>query len=326
LAAFLLLTVGLSQSKNFTLRDDLAGQDFFDAFYWWDYRDPTGGYVDYVSQSQSRSQNLSYVDEAGRFVLRADSTNVVLEGRQGRASNRLHSRRKMGDGILVAKFSRMPVGCGTWPAFWTCTTESWPKGGEIDIIEGANDQGPLNLASLHTLNGCTIPNGTSEMDTSTSYQADCAYQPGCSKRFSLTDSFGQDFNSNSGGWYALVRDTRGEYAKGISIYFWPSDTPPSSLPRAVTSSKGQAPDYVVTDSNATGQDAIELEKWGTPAVLFPNGNSTGRGASCLMEEYFDDHEIIINLTFCGYWAGETFSSSGCSLLHSNSTCEDFVRS
>jgi len=31
----------------------------------------------------------------------------------------------------------MPVGCATWPAFWTLSsTGPWPAGGEVDIIEG----------------------------------------------------------------------------------------------------------------------------------------------------------------------------------------------
>lgn len=34
-----------SDARNFTLRDDFAGNDFFDNFRWWSYSDPTDGTV-----------------------------------------------------------------------------------------------------------------------------------------------------------------------------------------------------------------------------------------------------------------------------------------
>lgn len=52
--------------------------------------------------------------------------------------------------------THMPEGCGTWPAFWTVTADQWPQGGEIDIIEGVNDQGN-NLVSLHSTALCSQP-------------------------------------------------------------------------------------------------------------------------------------------------------------------------
>jgi len=40
----------------------------------------------------------------------------------------------------------------TWPAIWETKESNWPAGGEVDILEGVNDQGP-NAATLHTLSG-----------------------------------------------------------------------------------------------------------------------------------------------------------------------------
>jgi beta-glucanase (GH16 family) len=36
----------------------------------------------------------------------------------------------------------MPAGCGTWPAFWLVNDDPnrWPYDGEIDIVEGVNEQ------------------------------------------------------------------------------------------------------------------------------------------------------------------------------------------
>jgi hypothetical protein len=43
----------------------------------------------------------------------------------------------------------------TWPAVWE-VGDNWPYGGEVDIVEGVNDQAP-NRATLHTGPGCTMP-------------------------------------------------------------------------------------------------------------------------------------------------------------------------
>lgn len=91
---------------------------------------------------------------------------------------------------------------------------------------------------------------------------------------------------------------------------------------------------MVTNSNATGNDLEELNKWGRPSAFFANtANSSasaavlasGNGSVCQMPNYFDEHEIIINLSLCGDWAGETFGYSGCAARYNNVTCETFVR-
>jgi hypothetical protein len=321
-------------ARNYTLRDEITGRKFLDAFYFWAYNDPTNGTVEYVDELTAVAKRLAYVDPNGRFVMRADNTTLIPSGK-GRPSVRIHSKRKVADGIIVGKFSHMPQGCATWPAFWTCTTEQWPRGGEIDIVEGANDQGPRNLASLHTLYGCHIPGGSRSDQTGFTGQADCSYQPGCSASFNADRSYGPGFNANGGGYFAVRRETRpGD--PGIGVYFWPITTAISSLPAAVAAAADgtSAPKYVVTNSNATGNDRSELSKWGTPAAFFantPNATAsqtalaTGQGSVCQMENYFDEHEIIINLSLCGDWAGETFGYSGCAARYGNVSCETFVR-
>lgn len=333
LAAILLLSSAVL-AGNYTLRDEITGNQFFDRFWFWSYADPTHGTVNYVDQRTATKNNLAYVDTNGRFVIRADNTTVVSPG-QGRQSVRMHSNQLVADGVIVGKFSFMPQGCATWPAFWTCTNGDWPAGGEIDIIEGANDQGPRNLASLHTLYGCHIPAGYRSDQSGFSSQSDCAYQPGCSASFTANNSYGPTFNQNGGGYFAVRRETRpGD--PGIGVYFWPITTSASSLPSAVAAIADgtSAPKYVVTNSNATGTDRSELNKWGRPQAFFANtANSsasatalaTGEGSVCQMPNYFGEHEIIINLSLCGDWAGETFALSGCAAQYNNMSCDDFVR-
>ena len=231
LLAVVLLLSSAVLAGNYTLRDEITGRQFLDRFWFWNYADPTHGTVNYVDQLTAVANKLAYVDPNGKFVIRADNTTIVPAG-QGRQSVRLHSKRLMGDGVLVGKFSWMPQGCATWPAFWTCINGDWPAGGEIDIVEGANDQGPRNLASLHTLYGCHIPGGYRSDQGGFTAQSDCAYQPGCSSAFTANNSYGPGFNQNGGGYFAVRRETRpGD--PGIVVYFWPITTSSSSLPSAV---------------------------------------------------------------------------------------------
>lgn len=337
-----LVVVEVRAGRNFTLRDDISGNGFFDAFTWWDYADPTHGFVDYVSQSDAQKAQLSYVDSStGRFVMRADDTTTFSVGSgTGRKSVRIHSKNTMGDGIVIAKVSKMPTGCATWPALWTCTRGNWPSGGEIDIVEGANDQGPTNLASLHTSDGCSIPggigygnrtsvdaatknatsltSGTIRLDSGTTQATYCTGQPGCSVRFSGANSYASSFNDNGGGWFVMTRDTVAG-GSGISVYFWPASASPPNLIASSTA----APYLVIPDVNASASSnslttSSEGQNWGYPAAHFPNNAST-----CDMQKYYGQHEIIINLSLCGDWAGETFGQvSACQ--QTGVSCEAFV--
>ncbi|PWN43788.1 hypothetical protein IE81DRAFT_321952 [Ceraceosorus guamensis] len=340
-------------ARNFTLRNEIRGDGFYDSFYWWNYGDPTHGTVDYVSKRESQSLNLSYVDAStGNFIMRADDASIASPSSSGRKSVRIHSIDKLQDGVVAMRVKHMPSGCGTWPAFWTCTTSNWPAGGEIDIVEGASDQGPRNLASLHTTAGCTIPAGNSSISTGFTGQTDCQYQPGCSESFSLSNSFGPAFNQNGGGWFVMVRDTSPISSTsnesdlsssttttrlpgpGISIYFYPSSTSSTDLPSFLSTNRTLP--FVLTGLNATNPalGGRSDENWGRPAAFFPttptpalraigSSNTTDDAPSCPMDRYFDEHEIIINLTFCGYWAGETFPYV--STCPKNTTCDEYVR-
>lgn len=74
--------------------------------------------------------------KGNQFFMKADSTNKVAQGGRGRSSNRIVSQKSYLDSVIVLDVVHMPEGCATWPAFWTVTAGQWPKGGEIDIIEG----------------------------------------------------------------------------------------------------------------------------------------------------------------------------------------------
>jgi beta-glucanase (GH16 family) len=72
----------------------------------------------------------------------------------GRRSVRLESNAKFNSGLFIICLDHMPVGKGTWPAFWTFGP-NWPNSGEIDIIEGIWTMN-RNAVTLHTKQGCKM--------------------------------------------------------------------------------------------------------------------------------------------------------------------------
>jgi len=151
-------------------------------------------------------------------------------------------------GVYILDLNHMPVGCGSvscsptacisrtdqqWPAWWTVVHEGWPKGGEIDIIEGANalptpngrawnatnpttptDTYQLNenAASLHIQGTCQLTPqyqlgevGQVTCDARINGNSGCGVYMGGEETYGA-GSFGQQFNNNGGGWYAMWRD------------------------------------------------------------------------------------------------------------------------
>jgi len=228
------------------------------------------------------------IAEGDRFILRADDQTVLDPQGPGRRSVRLRSFEQYKNMVLIVDLSHMPQGCGTWPAIWTFS-DPWPNGGEIDIVEGVNDQSP-NSATLHTNAGCTMPANRSQRGTTS--QTDCNAlindNAGCGVKLPTSNSYGPQFNENGGGWYAMERS-----ASHISVWFWPRN--------------GAVPDDV-----QSGGGQVSPDDWGTPDAYFP-------ATTCDIDAHFAAQWIIINLTFCGDWAGNTYGTSGCP-----GTCVDYV--
>ncbi|RDB27908.1 putative glycosidase C21B10.07 [Hypsizygus marmoreus] len=268
--------------------DSHQGSGFLKSFSYQAISDPTHGRVNYVDSATAASQNLTY-SSGDHFLLRADFKKVLTASGPGRNSVRLKSNKQYTTSVTVFNVRHMPQGCGTWPALWTVGAD-WPNKGEIDILEGVNDKGP-NAATLHTNAGCTMPSSRSQTGTSTGNNCDSAAtnNAGCGVKFTDSRSYGPTFNSNGGGWYAMERTT-----SYIKVWFWS---------RAATN---------VPSDVKNGATSVNTSNWGTPIAYFPN-------TSCPIGSKFGAHNIIINLTFCGDWAGNVYSSSGCP-----STCADFV--
>ncbi|KAF7366964.1 putative glycosidase C21B10.07 [Mycena sanguinolenta] len=269
--------------------EHIAGAGFYNSFNFEAIADPTHGRVNYVDQNTAMSTNLTFSSD-NTFVLRADHQSVVPAGSAGRNSVRIASKNAYTTHVAVFDIAHMPQGCGTWPAVWETNEVLWPAGGEVDILEGVNDQG-TNQATLHTSPGCTMP--ASRPMTGTPGQLDCNTavngNTGCSVMFTPPTSYGPTFNANGGGWYAMER-TNGF----ISVWFWSRNDP-----------------TVPADVRAGGS-TVDTDNWGTPAGYWPSTST------CDLESHFAPNNIIINLTLCGDWAGAVYPAS------CPSTCIDYV--
>ncbi|KAL1676386.1 glycoside hydrolase family 16 protein [Schizophyllum commune] len=262
--------------------ESFVGQSFYDGFDFQAIADPTHGRVNYVDAQTAKDKNLTYAS-ADSFVLRMDSTTVLDPAGAGRDSVRIRSKNTYTTHVLVADVRHMPQGCGTWPAIWETNEATWPAGGEVDILEGVNDVVP-NAATLHTSPGCTMPATRDELGTPTQADCDTAVNgnAGCGVKFSDATSFGPALNAQGGGWYAMERTD-----SFIKVWFWPRGA--ADVPIGVSE----------------GHDDVDTANWGTPQAFFPSD-------TCNIAEHFDAHNIIINLTLCGDWAGATFNTDGCS--------------
>lgn len=239
--------------------------------------------------------------------MKADSTSVVSPISRGRDSIRITSIESYDQAIIVANISHMPVGCGTWPAFWTFSGNSneWPKGGEIDILEGVHFN-TVNVVALHTSPNCTMDakesyGRQSGHFLSTNCDVNFNFNQGCNVEFSnttckcananATESYGTCFNANQGGYY--IAEKNRDY---IRIWFLPRDDYRNNLFEATDCSRTIASDDLPSIADA----------------YFPLRNDC-------TPDHFGTHKMVFDLTLCGDWAGNTFTSAGCGL-----NCTDLV--
>lgn len=111
-----------------TLQTDYSGNNFLNKFTYFSGADPTNGFVQYQSQADAQSKGLAFVRN-NRIIIKPDNTTVTPNGRP---SVRLESTARYNSGLFLFDLNHMPIGCGTWPAYWMFG-DNWPNNGEIDV-------------------------------------------------------------------------------------------------------------------------------------------------------------------------------------------------
>jgi len=273
----------LQISLAYHLTQQYAGSTFFNGFDFFTAGDPTHGYVNYVNQT--RAQQQGYIGLRGNAVyIGSDMKNVVKSGR-GRDSVRLNSHATWNAGLFILDASHMPAGCGTWPAWWL-VGPNWPNAGEIDIVEGVN-QNTQDATTLHTSSGCDMSaedknsfTGQWGLGSDGSPATNCFVQApreypnqGCGI-VAGSGTYGAPFNSAGGGVYVL--EWTGTY---IQAFFFPRNGIPADI-------KAGNP---------------QPQNWGKPYAFFQLGTHCPN-------VHFEQAAMVINLTFCGDWAGGVFGA------------------
>jgi len=278
---FLFLVLAVSTTFSYNLHVNYSGAGFFDPWDFYTQGDPTHGVVDYVNHQTAQTAGLIGVRN-GAVYIGCDAKNKVT-GR-GRQSVRISTREIWNGGLFVMDADHMPTGCGTWPAWWL-VGPNWPSGGEIDIIEGVN-KGTVDQSTLHTNAGCVMTHENNSLFTGKWASKNCLGNTGCGI-IGGANTYGAPFNSAGGG--VFVTEWTNTF---IRMFFFPRGRIPADL-------NTQSP-------NPNG--------WGLPFAYFMLDSECPAS-------HFKDHTMVINLTFCGDWAGAVFGAQ-CPGMGS---CTDYVK-
>lgn len=293
LYAFTMTSVSLAQNTSviWVIQDTYEGQTFFDTFDFYTGSDPTNGMVTFVDEQTAFSSGLVYVTSDNQVIMHGDNTTWLPLG-TNRSSVRISSQAMYNTGLFVLDLDMAPWGCGVWPAFWTLGSGTWPYNGEIDIIEGVHDN-EHNQVTWHTAPGCNLTATTNFTGTivqtngvdNLQCNAFINDNAGCGVTEWSRASYGPYFDSQGGGVFAMKWDDNG-------IAVW-------SFYRAAV------PEDIVNG-------LPDPSTWGEPdAELAPN--------SCNINQFFANHSIVFDITFCGDWAGNSYATSGCP-----GTCEEIL--
>ncbi|KAF2868936.1 glycoside hydrolase family 16 protein [Massariosphaeria phaeospora] len=249
----------------------------------------TDGFANYISQADPQHAQLAQVVD-GKIYLGVDSTTVLDANHSpGRKSIRAESKDEFSSGLLVADFAHIPGNvCGIWPAFWLLYDSATYS--EFDIIESVS-LSPANEVSLYTSkNPCTLTAHPSTGHVRHTQCSTTAALSGCGVN-APAGTFGDAVNHKGGGvWATLIEDD------GIKVWYFERGHVPLDLQREVPEPRG----------------------WGTPILDFGKG-------SCDVKAAWQKMKIILNITFCGAYAGDGWSTfSKCQAKTGYQTCNEYV--
>ncbi|CAH7669030.1 concanavalin A-like lectin/glucanase domain-containing protein [Phakopsora pachyrhizi] len=285
-------------SNSWRKSQTISGSSFFDH---WEFQErwdsTTHGAAYYVNREDAQRLKLAYVDENHRAILAVDSKtdlsndtmpSVLLNTTDGthqvnplglRKSVRIESIKTYDFGsLIIADFYHVPQGCASWGAFWMYGS-NWPYDGEVDILEGFNDN-IKNIATLHTTANCSHDPSGNQIGKVLQESCDISinYNAGCSVQDTSLETYGSEFNKRGGGVYATV------YTKeSITVWRWTRE----EIPKDIT------------------EDKPDPNTWGTPVATWLNGDS------CRLSKHFKPQNLVFTITTCGDADRETYKQTKC---------------
>lgn len=292
-----------SSKTGYSLTTSYKGSTFFDNFSFFTGPDPTNGFVNYTSRLTAASSGL--VGFIHNLTSNDDTAYIGVDYTTKSATTR-NSVRLIGDkkfnagSMAVIDVRHIPVQHGVWPAIWMLGADgTWPASGESDILEYVHTAS-ANAVTLHTAPNFIVDNSTEAFQGSL-VDSNCNAvnaTKGCSITMEHNTSnntlatAGKAFNAQGGGVY--VHDWT---AEGITVWLFPRDNLPADLVAGTP------------DSSTWTQK--------------PLAKFTGKGD---FGTTFKNMQLIINIDFCGDWAGQptVWSGSGALKATGAETCAEFV--
>mmetsp|Transcript_5385 Transcript_5385/g.10752 ORF Transcript_5385/g.10752 Transcript_5385/m.10752 type:complete len:496 (-) Transcript_5385:16-1503(-) len=294
----------------------------------------SNGYVFYVDKSTALKDDIIRYNPSTATSPTPSLTMGSSATPSGpRNSIRLEGKTRFQRGLFILSLNHMPSGCGTWPAFWLVNDDpyAWPYDGEIDIVEGVNEQDRAKTA-LHTDKNCDmarVPIGRfdGEFDTATgipdkstgipstdmNYATNCFVydqkqwvNQGCVMQSKEPSTLGSGLNERGGAVFALEWDpSRGH----IRSWVFPKD---ESLPANLEGA---------LENNGEGDVFPDPDQWPLPYAYF----AIGPGTDCALT-HFKRMRLVFNLAFCGSVSGTRFKQDCPDLASQFDTCEEYIKS
>ena len=194
---------------------------------------------------------------------------------------RITSKDTYDDGLFVFDIAHTPYGCTTWPALWLTDQSNWPTNGEIDVLEAVNTAATGNQMTLHTTNGCSMSE-VKRKQTGKTLTTNCYNgtdgNAGCGVQGPIA-SFGEEFNNNGGGVYAVELRSA-----GIRTWFFPRGDVPADL--------------ITWSTNKANGGSPDPSTWSEPLADFPS-------TDCNIGSHFKNQSIVANIDLCGQLAGNS---------------------
>nr|VWO96731.1 Mixed-linked glucanase [Ganoderma boninense] len=183
-----------------TIQDTYEGKTFFDTFDFFTGEDPTHGMVNYTDRATALANNLVYVTEDDKVIMKGDNTTSLASGVY-RNSVRISSQAQYNTGEPSIRINI------------ACDVLDMPTG-EIDIIEGVHDNAH-NQVTWHTGPNCYLDTNVSftgtpvSSGTNITCDGNANGNAGCGVTEWSRASYGPIFDQQGGGVFAMKWDDQG---------------------------------------------------------------------------------------------------------------------
>jgi hypothetical protein len=280
----------------FSLNNSGVPDNITNSTFWVD--DPTGGTNDYRSGCSGNIGQLitNKSDGNGGFSLKAMVVPGTGKGKDTNnrvATVRMESTQQYTGGIFILDVTKVPSGCGAWPAWWlqggpedwsnTDTfyfNQKWPTYGEIDILEQVNGQN-WNQSTLHVgggENSCKLNTNSTPTPENVDCYAGTNTIPGAI-------GCGTIFNKN--------KTSGGEDADGLYICEWEDNN---------YIKYWYIPRLNIPIGGFNTKDTIDLPT--ELGDLYDNPDITHDLTDTCDQNNIRNQHQIINTVLCGQWAGD----------------------